>query len=73
LVGELGALEVSLLPPGLIVVMAAPPTSDLRGTGGHSASVLGRAVIEIYTQSMRDPARAARTLDLIDAMVLPRS
>jgi hypothetical protein len=47
--------------------------SDLRGTGGHSASILGRAVIGIYAQSMRDPARAARALDLIDAIVLARS
>lgn len=46
---------------------------DLRGKGGHAASILGRLVIGIYARETRDPALAARTLNLIDAMVLARS
>ena len=47
--------------------------SDLRGSGAHAASVLGRIVVGIYAQAEQDPALASRTLDLIDAMVLARS
>ncbi|HET6187417.1 MAG TPA: hypothetical protein VFE59_10490 [Trebonia sp.] len=46
---------------------------DLRGNGGHAASILGRLVIRIYARETRNPALAARTLNLIDAMVLARS
>jgi hypothetical protein len=46
---------------------------DLRGNGGHAASILGRLVIGIYARETRNPALAARTLNLIDAMVLARS
>ena len=46
---------------------------DLRGNGGHAASILGRLVIGIYARETRTPALAARTLNLIDAMVLARS
>jgi hypothetical protein len=51
----------------------ASQASDLRGSGGHTANVLGRLVIGIYEQGMRDPQLASRTLDLIDAMVLART
>jgi hypothetical protein len=47
--------------------------SDLAGRGAHAASILGRVVIGIYALAEQDPALAARTLDLIDAMVLARS
>jgi hypothetical protein len=46
---------------------------DLRGNGGHAASVLGRLAIGIYARETRNPALAARTLNLIDTMVLARS
>jgi hypothetical protein len=46
---------------------------DLRGNDGHAASILGRLVIGIYARETRNPALAARTLSLIDAMVLARS
>ncbi len=46
---------------------------DLLGNGGHAASILGRLVIGIYARETRTPALAARTLNLIDAMVLVRS
>ena len=47
--------------------------SDLRGSGAHAASVLGRVVVGIYEQAAQDPQLASRILDLIDAMVLARS
>ncbi len=47
--------------------------SDLRGSGAHAASVLGRIVVGIYEQAAQDPQLASRILDLIDAMVLARS
>lgn len=47
--------------------------SDLRGSGAHAASVLGRIVVGIYEQAAQDPRLASRILDLIDAMVLARS
>lgn len=50
-----------------------PQASDLRGSGAHAASVLGRIVVGIYEQAAQDPQLASRTLDLIDAMVLARS
>jgi hypothetical protein len=46
---------------------------DFRGNGAHAASVLGRLVIGIYARETRHAALAARTLNLIDAMVLARS
>jgi hypothetical protein len=42
---------------------------DLRGYGGHAASVLGRLASGIYARETRNPALAALTLNLIDAMV----
>ena len=51
----------------------ASQASDLRGSGGHAANVLGRLVIGIYERGTRDPQLASRTLDLIDAMVLART
>jgi hypothetical protein len=50
-----------------------PQASDLRGSGGHAANVLGRLVIGIYERETRDPQLASRVLDLIDAMVLSRT
>jgi hypothetical protein len=47
--------------------------SDLRTSGAHAASVLGRIVVGIYEQAAQDPQLASRMLDLIDAMVLARS
>jgi hypothetical protein len=47
--------------------------SDLRGSGGHAANVLGRLVIGIYEREIRDAQVASRVLDLIDAMVLART
>jgi len=47
--------------------------SDLRSSGAHAASVLGRIVVGIYEQAAQDPQLASRIPDLIDAMVLARS
>ena len=46
--------------------------SDLRGSGAHTASILGRIVIGIYAKAQQDPQLASWTLNLIDAMVLAR-
>jgi hypothetical protein len=47
--------------------------SDLRGSGAHAASVLGRTVVGIYVRETQNPQLASRTLNLIDSMVLARS
>jgi hypothetical protein len=47
--------------------------SDLRGSGAHSASVLGRIVVGIYAQETQDSPLSIQTLNLIDDMVLARS
>ena len=47
--------------------------SDLRGSGAHSASVLGRIVVGIYAQESQDSPLSIQTLNLIDDMVLARS
>ncbi len=46
---------------------------DLSGHGGYTAKTLGRIVVGIYAQVPPDSPLSARTLNLIDAMVLARS
>jgi hypothetical protein len=46
---------------------------DLSGHGGYAAKTLGRIVVGIYAQVPPDSPLSARTLNLIDAMVLARS